>query len=257
MNDQDQDSVLLSTNEGVATVTLNRPARRNALDPAMAVRLVDVCDEIDADRSIGAVVITGAGGTFCSGANRTLLEKASEDPARADNYEALGSVYQAFMRVGALKAPVVCAVRGSAVGAGLNLVMAGDLRIVATDARLIAGFLRIGIHPGGGSFKLMSQLAGREAAAALAIFGEEIDGVRAAELGLAWQAVPDSDVEMRANEVARRAAIDPELSRLATKTFRAHAGHGIDWEVAMEAERSSQIWSLRRRFEAASSTQML
>jgi enoyl-CoA hydratase len=130
----------------------------------------------------------------------------------------------------------------------MNLALATDLRIVATNARLIAGFLRIGIHPGGGYFTLATRLAGREAAAATAIFGEEMDGARAARLGVAWAAVPDDQVEPRALELARRAAADPELARLAVRSLRAEAGSSpLPWPLALEVERGVQMWSLRRR----------
>ena len=98
--------------------------------------------------------------------------------------------------------PTIAAVLGAAVGAGINLMLATDLRIVAEDARLISGFLRIGLHPGGGHFGLLAGRAGAEAAAAAGIFGEEISGVRAVQLGLAWEALPAEQVEQRAAELA-------------------------------------------------------
>ena len=152
------------------------------------------------------------------------------------------------MRVGELRAPTIAAVRGSAIGAGLNLALVTDLRIVAEDATLMAGFLRIGVHPGGGSLTMLQQRAGREGAAAMAIFGERIDGRRAADLGIAWRAVPDADVEDQALELARSLpARDPELARLAVRSLRAESGANLPVRVALEYERASQLWSLRRR----------
>ena len=92
--------------------------------------------------------------------------------------------------------------RGAAVGAGLNLALATDLRIVSRTARLLPGFAQIGIHPGGGHFTLLNRVAGREAAAALGLFGEEVDGDRAVALGLAWAAYDDGDVQDRALALA-------------------------------------------------------
>jgi enoyl-CoA hydratase/carnithine racemase len=88
-------------------------------------------------------------------------------------------------------------------------VMATDLRIVADNARLLSGFLRIGVHPGEGHFVLLARAAGREVAAAMGIFGEELDGSAAPRVGLAWQSLPDVDVELRAFELVQRAAADP------------------------------------------------
>lgn len=242
-----EELVRVEYRDNVAMITLNRPEQRNAFVPHMARRFVEICSEVDAREEIGAVVIRGEGGAFCAGADRKVLQQAGTDPLEEQNFRDLGSVYEAFMRLGAMKAPVIAAVRGAAVGAGLNLALAADLRIVSEDARLIAGFLGIGIHPGGGHFSLMQRLLGREAVAAMVLFNEEVKGERAAEIGLAWEALPDEQVESRALQLAERAAADPSLARLATSSFRRMTAAAVDWEVAMAAERSAQMWSLRRR----------
>lgn len=250
VQEQAEGAIHLERDGGVAVITLDRPHKRNALGPGMPERILAICDEIDGDPSIGAAVVRGTGDAFCAGADRAVLDQAGEDPTRADLFELLGSVYRAFMRVGSLAVPVIAAVRGAAVGAGVNLVLAADLRIVAEDARLLAGFQRIGLHPGGGNFKLTARLAGREATAALSLFGEEIDGRRAVDLGLAWEALAADRVEPRALELAHRAAEDPELARTALRSFRQITDWGVGWDIAMEAERSAQMWSLRRRHDA-------
>jgi enoyl-CoA hydratase len=240
--------VLLETEAGVAVVTLNAPERRNAFVPAMVAELLDVCDRIDADVTVGAVVIKAAGESFCSGAHRALLSEAGRDPAQPENFRRLGHTYQAFVRVGDLKPPSIAAVRGHAVGAGVNLMLATDLRIVAETARIITGFARIGLHPGGGHFALLGRVAGRETAAALGLFGEEIDGRRAAAAGLAWEALPESEVEPRAMEIALRIAVDPELARATAASLKMELGPpAIPWSAALEVERATQMWSLRRR----------
>ena len=142
----------------------------------------------------------------------------------------------------------MAAIRGGAVGAGVNLAFATDLRVIADDARLLAGFLRIGLHPGGGFFVLSGRTAGREATAALGLFGEELSGRRAADLGIAWEALPDADVEGRARELAARAGADPDLARRAARSFRNELGPPMaPWPIALDAERAAQMWSLRRR----------
>ena len=129
----------------------------------------------------------------------------------------------------------------------MNMLLAADLRIVARDARLLCGFLKRGMHPGGGHFVILSRLIGREAAAAMALFGEEIDGDRAVQLGLAWESVSDEAVEGRAMELATRVAADPELARAAVGNFRKEVVNGaIPWDVAMQSERPAQMWSMRR-----------
>lgn len=238
----------LEIDQGVAVVTLSAPERRNALTPDMAAEMVDALERVDSDPAVGAVVIRGAGGSFCAGAHTSTLAGAGADPASEETYAALSAVYESFVRVGSVEAPTIAAVRGAAVGAGLNLALATDLRIVSASARLMSGFLRIGLHPGGGHFTLLSRQAGREAAAAMGLFGAEIDGTRAVALGMAWEALPDGEVEERAIELARRVATDPALARAAARSMRMETGPpALAWEVAVQAERPTQMWSMRRR----------
>ncbi len=239
--------VELEWDGGVAVVTLNAPGRRNALTPQMAVELIAVLDEVDARPEAGALVLWAEGKSFCAGGDVQTLVEAGHDPAAPDAYAGMGSIYDCFYRLGQVRTPTVAAVRGSAVGAGMNMLLAADLRIIAHDARLLCGFLKRGIHPGGGHFVLLSRLVGREAAAAMALFGEEIDGAKAVELGLAWASVDSDVVEARALELAAWVAADPELARAAVRNFRIETGPpGLSWETATQFERSSQMWSMRR-----------
>ncbi len=241
------DEVLLDVDGAVAVVTLNAPDRRNALTPGMAAELIATFDEVDGRPEIGALVIRGVGKSFCAGGDVATLSAAGRDPAAPEAYEGMGRIYDSFYRLGQVRVPTVAAVRGSAVGAGMNMLLAADLRIVARDARLLSGFLKRGMHPGGGHFVILSRLIGREAAAAMALFGEEIDGARAVELGLAWESVDDAAVEGLALELAARVAADPELARIAVRNFRAEAVTGaVAWDVAMQSERPAQMWSMRR-----------
>jgi enoyl-CoA hydratase len=234
----------------VAVVSLAAPDRRNALVPEMARELVAACEEIDATTEIGAAVIRADGASFCAGAHRDLLATCAADPTDERNYAALDQIYQAFTRVGQLQVPVIAAVRGHAVGAGVNLVLAADLRIVADTAQIAPGFAGIGVHPGGGHFTLMNRLAGREATAALSLFGEHISGADAARIGLAWAALPGDEVEPRCLELARRVARRPALARSMTRSFRLSAGPpALSWQAALEAERASQLWSLRNSLD--------
>lgn len=239
--------VTASVDGGVALVTITSPEVRNGLTPEMGEQLQTICDDIDADRSVGAAVVRGAGGTFCSGAD-TRQWGQNLDPASDEAFAATSAIYAAFVRVGRLQVPTVAAVRGAAVGAGMNLLMATDLQVVATDARLIGGFLKVGIHPGGGFFTLAGRLGGRQAAAAMGLFSEEVSGQRAVALGMAWEAVPDDRVEDRARELAACAARDPELTRRALASYRTELGPPpVSWPAALAMERGVQMWSQRRQ----------
>ncbi|WP_415830788.1 enoyl-CoA hydratase-related protein, partial [Janibacter anophelis] len=190
--------------DGIATITLDAPDRRNALSVEMSRELIDATRTAETDASVGAVIVTG-GQHFCAGAVRSVLAETGKDPVEDTAYRNLETVYSAFTTIGSIDLPTIAAVRGAAVGAGLNLALATDLRIVSRTARLLPGFAQIGIHPGGGHLHLLHRVAGREVTAAMGLFGEEVSGERAVELGIAWSAHDDAEVEGAARAVAARA----------------------------------------------------
>lgn len=239
-------TVRLDVRDRVAWITLDGPTARNALDQESASHLVAACDTVDRESAIGAVVLTGAGAAFCSGADRTVLKDLAQ--ARPDQaYEVLDCLYQAFRRLGQLRVPSIAAINGPAVGAGLNLALAADVRLAAEDAMLIPGFAEAGIHPGGGHLHLLTQAAGRQTAAALGVFGQRITGRRAAEIGLVWQAVPAANLAEAAQELAARVATDPDLARALVASLRLTTTPAPAWDAAVEVERARQMWSLTRQ----------
>jgi enoyl-CoA hydratase len=241
--------IQLEVRDGLAVITLAAPERRNALSVEMSRELAEAVRTAEADDTVGAVVVTG-GSHFCAGAVRSVLADTGRDPVEDEAYRNLETVYAAFTTIGSIGLPTVAAVRGAAVGAGLNLALATDLRIVSRTARLLPGFAQIGIHPGGGHFTHLHRVAGREAAAALGLFGDEVDGERAVALGMAWAAYDDGDVEAQAMALAARVAKDPALARRTVASFRRETvPGGVPWDVAVELERSPQMWSLRRRHD--------
>lgn len=242
------DELTLEREDGVAVLTMRAPDRRNALSVAMARAMVEACEEIDADPGIGAVVVTGEGPFFCAGGDRATLAAAGDDPADPVVYRDMSLIYSAFARVGTLEPPTIAAIRGGAIGAGLNLALATDLRVVAEDAKLLSGFLPIGLHPGGGHSLLISRAAGRETANAMQLFGAKVSGTQAVELGLAWAAVPAEQVDATAKDLAATPAQDPELARRTARSMRTIAGPpALPWAAALDLERASQMWSLRRK----------
>jgi enoyl-CoA hydratase len=236
-----------AVDRNVAVITLAADERRNALTVEMARELITALDAADADDQVGAIVITG-GPNFCAGAHRATLAAVAEDPAGDDEFRTIGDIYNAFLRVAHTKSPSVAAVRGAAVGAGVNLALAADLRVVSATARIRSGFIDIGLHPGGGHFAFLGARGGSEVAAAAGLFGCELSGSDAMRLGMAWRAVADDEVEAVALELAAGVARDPELSRAMTATFRQEATlAGPSWTAAAQLERAPQMWSLRRR----------
>jgi enoyl-CoA hydratase len=237
--------VELTVDDGAAWITLDGPRTRNALDEDSAGAIVDACERVDRDPSVGVVVVTGAHGTFCSGAVRGFLADLTDQPAHV-GYERLGAVYRAFDRVGRLSVPTIARIEGAAVGAGLNLALAADLRLAAEDARLISGFAPNGIHPGGGHLHLLARAAGRQTAAALGVFARSLSGAEAKATGLVWDAVPRAELDELVAVACAPLRADPELAR-AIKASLAHTTSSIDaWAAATEVELARQMWSLTR-----------
>ncbi len=239
--------ISLDVVDGVAEIILDAPERRNALTPEMADELVAILDRIDVDESIGSIVVRGAGLGFCAGAELGGMAGIMEDPSAPENYRAVERIYGAFVRLGEMPCPSIAAVHGAAVGAGVNLMLAADVRVVAEDARIISGFYRLGVHPGGGHLSMMTRATSHQATVALSLLEEEIDGRRAEEIGLAWRAVPADQLVDQAFRWARHAARDPELAREIHRTLRATTEpNAVGRRAALQAERSPQLWSMRR-----------
>ena len=155
------------------------------------------------------------------------------------------SIYDGFLAVRASSLPSVAAVNGPAVGAGFNLALCCDVRIAATSARFDARFARIGLHPGGGHVWMLERAVGPQAAAAITLFGERVEGPRAAELGLAWRCVDDDALLDDAVAFAAQAAeLAPGLAAAVKSTLREAPWHA-DFEAAVQVELTRQ----RKTFE--------
>lgn len=227
----------------VAVVTLDDPDRRNALNLEMVAELGLVFDRIEGDDDIGAVVITGAGSAFCAGAALGDLQKASADDFRA--------IYEGFLRVGRSTLPTVAAVNGAAVGAGMNLALVCDLRLAATGARFDTRFIDLGLHPGGGHTWMLRHAIGPQAAAALVLFGQILDGPQAEQAGLVWRCVDEGTLLDEALVLATRAASGPKLLVREVKATMSDMATVATHTEAIERELKPQVWSVTQPFFAA------
>jgi len=233
--------------ERVAVLTLDEPDRRNALTAELVGEIVATVDQLEADDGVGSLVVTGAPPAFCSGADVGTLGAMS---GGNEDGGALPSIYDGFLRFYHCTLPTVAAVNGPAVGAGLNLALACDVRVASRSARFDCRFARIGLHPGGGHTRLLTDAVGPQAAAAMVLAGESPDGARAAEIGLAWTCVDDADLLDEATRLAARAADLPrELARRVKASLRETPRlASLDDAVALELDR--QRWSLEQGFFA-------
>jgi len=230
--------VEVTTNDRVATLTLNNPAERNTLTAPMVAEIVEAMDAIENDDAIGAVVVTGAPPAFCAGANLGNLSQSSEG--------SLGNIYEGFLRIARSPLPTLAAVNGAAVGAGMNLALGCDVRIAARRAKFDTRFLQIGIHPGGGHTWMLRRIVGPQTAMAAVIFGEVMDGAEAERVGLVHRCVDDDQLLEAAQHMAARAASAPrELSIITKQTIVDMADIG-DHPAAVKRELDPQVWSTRQ-----------
>ncbi len=228
--------VLVETRDGVATVTLNDPARRNALDLAFCDEIVAGFDTIEADPTIGAVVVTGTAPAFCAGADLSHLGNAGTKQGLLD-------IYEGFLRVGRCPLPTIAAVNGAAVGAGMNLALVCDLRLAGRSARFDTRFLQLGIHPGGGHTWMFNRITGPQATFAAVVFGEILDGVEAERVGLVWRCVEDDALLEEAHKMAARAAAAPRaLVEKMTHSIRT-IGSATEHADAVYRELGPQAWA--------------
>jgi len=233
---------------GVAWLTLRNGRRRNAISLKMAERMVNLCDELDSNLDIGAVIMQGEDGYFSSGAELSVLSKVAENPAGAAEHEMLSTVYRAFTRFGELAAPTVATVAGGAVGAGVNLAFSADVVLIANGATLDSGFLRRGIHPGGGHVALSRRFMTTQQVMSFVGLGRPISSAEAVRHGLVLDSVEPEELTDRARDLVTLAAGDPVLARRIKASARLELGPpGIDLAAALEVERGAQLWSMGRR----------
>ena len=232
--------------KGTVGLALLDAPRRNALTPALADAVLEALDTAAADPEVTSFVIAGRGPGFCSGADLVLLERVGQDPLQEENYDGIGRIYTMFARLLTAPIPPLAAVHGAVVGAGINLALACDLRLVADDVRII-GFGRAAAHPGGGHLSMLARRIASNAGPAIALFGQELDARTAVSCGFAWASVPREDLLGTALDIAAGAGEDGRLARVLTQTYRAAAAHQLDPAAAILLERAPQLWSLRRR----------
>ena len=226
--------------QAVALVTLNRPERANAIDRTMLAELNEACDAVEADETIRALVLTGAGGAFSSGFD--LKEQAAAPPAGVAAWrEVLQDDFEAVMRFWHLSKPTVAAVRGPALAGGCELALACDVTVAAADARFGEPELRFGA---GIVVMLLPWLAGPKHAKEILLSGDdEIDARRACEIGLVNRVVPVGDEVEAALALAHRmAAVEPALLKRTKATInRMYGAMGFDATLEMALEQDLLI----------------
>jgi 2-(1,2-epoxy-1,2-dihydrophenyl)acetyl-CoA isomerase len=208
------DGLRVEVDGPVAILTLDRPEALNALTVPVKVALRQSLESLAGDRTVRAVILTGAGRAFCAGQDLAERERPDAAPLDVEVRERYNPIIRALRSMGQ---PVIAAVNGVAAGAGSSLAFACDLRIAAEEARFVLAFGRIGLVPDSGATWFLPRLVGPAKAAELALVGDTVDAAEALRLGLVSMVVPGDQLQAEARALAGRLADGAPLALALTK----------------------------------------
>ena len=226
----------VTRDDGVATVTINRPQRKNAVTGDMWGQLAETFRTLSADAEVRCVVITGAGGEFCSGAD---LSARSASGRPVHQLAAMRSVNDAALSLHRMPQPTIAKVRGVAVGAGCNLALGCDLVVAGETARFSEIFAKRGLSLDFGGSWLLPRRIGMHRAKELALFGDIISSSEARDLGLVNRVLPDGELDAFVDGWARRLAAGPPIALALTKRMLNNSLN-VTMEEALDDEGAAQ-----------------
>lgn len=235
-------TILFAVADGVATITLNRPAALNAFNQQMAEELLDAIARCASDPAVRAVVITGAGKGFCAGGDLKAMKQALDDGANpATFFQApLAAINRAVLAIRQCPKPVMAAVNGPAAGAGMNLALACDVRLATEKARFTEAFLNVGLIPDAGGTFFLPRIVGLAKATELFLTGQIIDTAEAERLGIVHKVIPDAEF---AETVTAWAILLAQRPTAAVGRLKALLNAGLltdDLAAQLERERAAQ-----------------
>ncbi|MDX1659313.1 MAG: enoyl-CoA hydratase-related protein [Nitriliruptorales bacterium] len=224
--------------DGIAVVTMNDPDRRNAMTGEMGDRLSATFQDLAGDDDLRVAVLTGAPPAFSAGGDLAMLEDYARRTREEgfDATEPMKSFYERFLAVRDLPVPVIAAINGHAVGAGLCVGLACELRFVAADAKIGLNFARLALHPGMGGSWLLPRAVGTQRAAELLYTGRLASGDEMADYGMALESLPADDVLPRALELAAEIATSaPVVVRQLKESLAAGRTNSLEQQLDLEA----------------------
>lgn len=237
------DSVLLSVDGDVATITLNEPGMRNALTTEVSSGLVDRLDELEAQDGpdARALVVEGAGGSFCAGGDvNAMMELQADDVSLAEAVRAVREATgRAIQRVANFHLPTVAKIDGAAFGAGGVLALACDCQVMSDDAEVSFGFRNVGLAVDSGASYLLPRVVGTNVAKELVFTGERVEGERALELGLVNHVYEAEAFDERTAEFVERIATGPTVALQESKQL-VNQGLQSSLEQAVRNEAAAQ-----------------
>ncbi len=222
---------------GIFTITLNRPDKLNSFVFEMADQLKEALHKADSNDEIRCVLLTGSGRAFCAGQDLAEATEVSDDPDR-DLSEIVHHTYIPIIKgIRELEKPVVCAVNGTAAGAGANIALACDIVIASEEAGFIQSFSQIGLIPDSGGTYILPRLIGLARATALTFLGEKVSAQEAAEMGMIWKAYPADQFMEEAQNIASKLAKMPTRGFGLTKRgFNAGFSNSLEEQMKLEAK---------------------
>ena len=240
------DFLIYEQSGAVVTLTMNRPDERNAFtDDAQFQEFVDTCERIDRDSSVRAVILTGAGKSFCAGGNVKEMRRRArqgDDHPFAVRARYRHGVQRLPLAVYELEVPTIAAVNGAAIGAGCDLACMCDIRIASEQARFAESFVRLGIIPGDGGAWLLPRAIGMSDACLMTFTGEAVDADQALAMGLVSKVVAADRLMDEARDLAGRIAVNPPNAlRLAKRLLR--EGQHVRLDTLLQMSAAFQVMS--------------
>jgi len=207
-----KDTIFTTKNHRIFHVTMNRPEVMNAIDIDILRGLQNALEQVASDEEMRVVILEGAGGNFCAGADMSMLDEGWGAPEWLRVMKLFGNVIRTMREI---PQPIVIRLQGAAYGGGFNLALAGDFVVASHTSRLCQSFVHIGTALDGGGTYFLPRLVGLARARELALLGEEIDGRMAASMGLIYKSVSDEDLNVEVDALADALSKKP-LSAMAS-----------------------------------------
>ncbi|MEX0722112.1 MAG: enoyl-CoA hydratase-related protein [Balneolaceae bacterium] len=222
---------------GIFTITLNRPDKLNSFNFEMGDQMKSALDIAEVNNEIRCVLLTGNGRAFCAGQDLAEATEVSNDPER-DLSEIVNHTYLPIIKaIRTIEKPFVCAVNGTAAGAGANIALACDIVIASEEAKFIQSFSAIGLIPDSGGTYILPQLIGLQRATALTFLGEKITAKEAEEMGMIWKSHPADEFLKEAKSIAEKLAQMPTRGfGLTKRAFNAGFSNDLESQLKLEAK---------------------
>jgi enoyl-CoA hydratase len=240
--------VLFEVRDNIALLTLNNPDKRNMLTIEVCEQIANYVAEAEKNPEVKALIVTGSGRAFCAGGQLSDL---------TPNQTVLESIYRGFLSIANCSLPTIAAINGPAVGAGFNMAVGCDVRIVTEQARFEPRFFGLGLHPGGGNTWMLRQLANWNTAAGMLLFSQSLSGREAVEKGLAWKCVEANQLLEEAFAFTANIRDLPKELLLRTKATLRQAGGTNSHKEILELETAEQIWSIQQPYARDSIAAMI